>query len=158
MARQFEKRRAADVRHRDGERPPRARGTQGSDSERRRTARCDSDNDVMLMNFSLGDRFRPFGFVVFGTFNALQYRLHASGHHENDTIAWPVVGWTKLGAVLNGDATGGAGTHVNQATATLEGRHRVVYGGIYRRQGWFYRCASDELSVIHGFDHVAGGP
>src|SRR5258708_2441147 len=110
MARQFEERRAAVVRHRNGEGSPRARGTQGSDSERRRTAGCDSDNDVVLMNLGLGDCFRPFGFVVFGTFDALQYRLHASGHHENDTIAWPIVGRTKLGAVLNGDATGGAGT------------------------------------------------
>jgi len=46
---------------------------------------------------------------------------------------------------------------VNQATAALEGRHRVIYGGINRRQRRSYRCASDELSVIHGFNHVAGG-
>src|ERR1700688_3637660 len=110
MARQFKKRRAPVVRHGNGEGPPRSRGTQGSDSERRRTARCDSYNNVVLMNFGLGDGFRPFGFVVFGTFNALQHRLHSTSHHENDTIAWPIVGRTKLRSVLNGDATGGAST------------------------------------------------
>jgi hypothetical protein len=110
------------------------------------------------MNFSVSDSFCPFFFVVFGTFNALQHRLHSSSHHENDTIAWPIVCRTKLCSVLNDDATGGASTYVNQATAALEGRHRVINGGIYRRQGWSYGCASDELSVIHGLDHVAGGP
>ena len=158
MARQLKKRRAPVVRHGNAEGPPRCRGTQGSDSERRRTARCDGYDNVVLMNFSLGDSFCAFCFVVFGTFNALQYRLHSSSHHENDTIAWPIICRSKLRAVLDGDATGGAGAYVNQPTAALQRRDRVVYGGVYRRQGWFYSCASDELSVIHGMDHVAGGP
>jgi hypothetical protein len=112
----------------------------------------------VFINFSVGDSLCPFFFVVFGTFDALQYRLHSSSHHENDTIAWPIIRRAKLCAVLNGDATGGASTYVNQTTAALEGRHRVIYGGIYRRQGGPYGCASGELSFIHGFDHVAGGP
>jgi hypothetical protein len=110
------------------------------------------------MNFSLGDSFCPFCFVIFGTFNALQYCLHSSSHHENEAIAWPIVGRTKLCAVLNCNATGGASTYINQATTTLEGRHRIIYGGIYRRQGWSYGCASGELSVIHSHNHIAGGP
>src|SRR5258705_9153794 len=158
MARQFKKRRAPVVGHCNTDGAPRCCGTQGSDRERCRTARRDSYDNVVYIDFSLGDSFSRFFLVVFGTVNALQYRLHSSSHHENDTIAWPIVCRTKLCAVLNGDATGGASTYVNQATAALEGRHRVIYGGIYRRQGWFYSCASDELSVIHGFDHVAGGP
>src|SRR5258707_14419761 len=127
MARQFKKRRASVVRDGNAEGAPRSGSSQGSDSERRRTARCDSYNNVVLMNSGVGDSFCPFGFVVFGTFNALQYRLHSSSHYENDTIAWPIVCRTKLRAVLNGDAAGGAGTYVDQATATLEGRHHVVY-------------------------------
>src|SRR6266478_4138811 len=106
MARCFKKRRAPVVRHCNAEGSPCCCGTQGSDSERRRTARCDSDNNVVLMNVSVGDGFGPFCFVVLGTFNALQYRLHSSSHHENDTIAWPIVGRTKLCAVLNGDELG----------------------------------------------------
>ena len=158
MARQFKKRCAPVVGYCNREGPSRRCGAQGSDSERCRTARCDSYDNVVFINFSVGDSFSPFLFVVFGTFNALQERWYSSSHNENDTIAWPVVCRAKLGAILNGDPTGSAGTHVNQATAALEGRHRVVCGGIYRRQGWSYRCTSGELSVIHGRDHVAGGP
>src|SRR6266478_839776 len=106
MARCFKKRRAPVVRHRNAEGSPRCCGTQGSDSERRRTARCNSYDNVVLMNVSVGDSFCPLCFVVLGTFNALQYRLHSSSHHENDTIAWPIVGRTKLCAVLNGDELG----------------------------------------------------
>src|SRR5260370_22308019 len=158
MARQFKKRRAAVVRHCTAQRPPRSRGTQGSDRERRRTARGDSYNNVVLLNFGVGDRFRSFGFVVSGTFHALQYRLHSSRHHENDTIAWPIVCRAKLCAVLNRDATGGASTYVNQAAAALEGRHRVVYGGIYRRQGWSYVCPSKQLFLLPGLHYVPCGP
>lgn len=112
----------------------------------------------MFINFSVGDSFGSFCFVVFGAFNALQYGLRSSGHHENDTIVWPIVCRAKLCAILNSDTTGGAGTYVNQATAALEGGHRVIYGCIYRRQGRSDGCASGQLSVIHRFDHVAGGP
>src|SRR5712671_2892084 len=158
MARQLKKRRAAVVRHGDAQRSPRCRGTQGSDSERRRTARGDSYDNVVLPDVGAGNGFCAFCFVVFGTFDALQHRLHSSSHHENDTIAWPIVCRAKLGAILNSDATGSAGTDVNQATAALEGRHRVVDGGIYRRKGRFYGCTRGELPVIHRRDHVAGGP
>ena len=70
MARQLKKRRAPVVRHCNAQRPPRCCGTQGSDRERRRAAGCDSYDDVVLMNFSLGDGFCAFCFVVFGALHA----------------------------------------------------------------------------------------
>src|SRR5258707_10011772 len=105
MARRLKKRRAAVVRHGNAEGPSRCRGTQGSDSERRRAARRDSDDNIVLMNVSIGDGFCAFCLVVFGALHALQYRLHSPGHHENYTNARPILRRTKLPPVLTGDAS-----------------------------------------------------
>ena len=110
------------------------------------------------MHVGVGDSFCPFCFVVFGTFNALQYRLHSPRHDENDTFARPIICRAELGAILKSDAARSAGADVNQATAALESRYGVLYGGTDRRKGRPYGCTSGELSVIDGGDHVAGGP
>jgi len=54
----------------------------------------------------------------------------------------------------DGDATGGASTDVNQATAALEGRYRVIYGGIIAGRA-VLRLRKRRAVLIHGFDHVA---
>src|SRR6478672_386838 len=158
VARQFEKRRTPVVGHGDAEGPPCSGGAKRSDRERRRTARRNSDNNIVLINFSLGDPFRPFFPVVFGPFDALKDCLHSSSHYENDALAWPIVGRTKLCPVLNGDTSGGPGTYVNQPTTVPEGRRGIIYRGIYRRQGRPDGRTRDELPVIHGRNHVVRGP
>src|ERR1700704_5905235 len=143
MARRFKKRSAPVVGHGNRDGSPRC---------------CDSFDNLMFIAFRLGEGFGAFFLVVFGTFNALQYRLHSSRHDENDTFAGPIVCRAELGAILNGDAARSAGADVNQATAALESRYGVLYGGTDRRQGRPYGCTRGELSVIDGGDHVAGGP
>src|SRR3981189_3724639 len=115
----LEKARSSVVRHSNTEGSPRSCGTQRADSERCGAARSASYDNVNFIKLSIGDCFRPFCFVVFGALNALQYRLQPSSHYENDTVAWPIVSWTKLCAVLNSNPTGGASTYIDQATAAL---------------------------------------
>ena len=115
----FEKGRSSVVRHSNAEGSPRSRGTERADRERRGAARSDSYDNVIFIKLSIGDCFRPFCFVVFGALNALQYRLHSSSHHENGSVAWPVVCRTKLCAVLNRNPTRSASTYIDQATTTL---------------------------------------
>ncbi len=158
MAGHLEQRCAGIIGNSDGHRTQAACGLKGTDRVGSRSAGREADNDIVGADACIGHGLCASILVVLRAFDALNQCAKPASHREDHPVRRPPVGRRQLGSVLHADAARGASADINDAPATAQGRHGVVYGsgdGIERPA----HCGCcRQLALVHRRNDLAGGP
>ena len=108
--------------------------------------------------FASDHGLRAGGLVVLGSFGAADQRVEASRHGKHKTILRPVISWRQLCAVLHADASGRAGSGVDDPAAALQRGHCILDSCGDRAKRGTNRAGGLKLGLIHGRDHLTRRP
>ena len=96
--------------------------------------------------------------LVLGALHRAHHGLVAAGDQQQQALRRPAEGRHQLGAILDRQAAGGAGTGVDQATAVPQTRFHRQRRSLECRSGRAHRGHGGELPLDHRIQDVRGVP
>ena len=131
---------------------------QASESERRRPARGDGDQHIARLDFIAPHQPDRLFALVFGALDGLNQRVAAARDQQQQSLLRPAESRHQLGAVLNREASGGAGAGISKTATVAQPRLDRKRRLLQRRAGGAHRSDRRKLALDHGLQDVAGTP
>ena len=138
---------------------PRAAGfAQAGERERRRAARRDRDQRVLVADRVMAHQRGGLLGLVLGAFDRAQQRIVPAGHQQHQALGRPAEGRHQLGAVLHRKPPRRAGAGIDQAAAGAQPLLDRQRGAFERRARGMHRGDRGELPLEHRVEDVRRVP